>query len=61
AQAQRYLDTVGLFVALGGSWEQRGPAGQSRRPATAEKKPGAEISCARCATPAALRRERSGG
>lgn len=61
AQAQRYLDTVGLFVALGGSWETAGPGGQPRRPATAEKKPGAEISCVRCAAPAEHRRERSGG
>ncbi len=35
AQARRYLDTVGLFVALGGNWHKRAPGGVRRPPAAA--------------------------
>lgn len=39
AQAQRYLDTVSLFVALGGSWKQPLPAGPPHSaPATTSRK-----------------------
>jgi len=38
AQTQRYLDTVSLFVALGGSWKQRLPAGPPHSPATTSRK-----------------------
>ena len=43
AQARRYLDTVGLFVALGGNWHKRAPAGARRPPAA----PGGKSKSAR--------------
>lgn len=42
AESQRYLDTVSLFVALGGGWEARPPAAQPQPAATKGKSTMAE-------------------